>query len=339
MAVTALAAGAEAPFVVTLPDADSVDRYRVSFRTDDRIVPHVDRRGRRRDRTHRMKRQNFALIVAAAAMAIVVSLHAKQTPPQNPGAPDPAFRFRSGVELINVTATRVGRERPVRPRPQQDDFIVYEDDEPVEVTHFSAERVPVSLGIALDTSGSMAGEKMEAARGALDRFLDDLLDARRRTLSLPLQRLSGLVQGWTHDRRRLLEPLAASMPNGGTAMYDAVAEAIPLAQQGQNRKKALVVISDGNDTSQPHGHPRPEAADSRERSAGVRGRHRRRSEPTSPRRRSQPPPPHPDADPVPAPRGGRGGGRSPRRSPPAARAAAAGAGRLTIASTSRRCAR
>jgi hypothetical protein len=46
VAVAPLAPGAEAPFVVTLPDADSVDRYRVSFRTDDRIVPHVDRRGR-----------------------------------------------------------------------------------------------------------------------------------------------------------------------------------------------------------------------------------------------------------------------------------------------------
>jgi predicted permease len=46
LAVAPLAPGADAPFVVTLPDADSVDRYRVSFRTDDRIVPHVDRRGR-----------------------------------------------------------------------------------------------------------------------------------------------------------------------------------------------------------------------------------------------------------------------------------------------------
>jgi len=46
VATTSLAAGAEAPFVVTLLDADSVDRYRVSFRTDDRIVPHIDRRGR-----------------------------------------------------------------------------------------------------------------------------------------------------------------------------------------------------------------------------------------------------------------------------------------------------
>jgi hypothetical protein len=46
VAVKTLAPGAETAFVVTLPDAESVDRYRVSFRTEDRIVPHVDRRAR-----------------------------------------------------------------------------------------------------------------------------------------------------------------------------------------------------------------------------------------------------------------------------------------------------
>lgn len=46
VAIAPLVPGAETPFVVTLPDADSVDRYRVSFRTDDHIVPHIDRRDR-----------------------------------------------------------------------------------------------------------------------------------------------------------------------------------------------------------------------------------------------------------------------------------------------------
>jgi hypothetical protein len=46
VAVKALAPGAETAFVVTLPDADSVARYRVSFRAEDRIVPHIDRRAR-----------------------------------------------------------------------------------------------------------------------------------------------------------------------------------------------------------------------------------------------------------------------------------------------------
>ena len=45
-AVASLGGGAETPFVVTLEDADWVDRFRVSFRTEDRVVPHVDRRGR-----------------------------------------------------------------------------------------------------------------------------------------------------------------------------------------------------------------------------------------------------------------------------------------------------
>jgi Ca-activated chloride channel family protein len=195
-----------------------------------------------------MKRQPAALIVAMAVTAVVVSLRAGQTP-QRSGAPDPAFRFRSGVELINVTATVSDQGGRFVSGLTQDDFLVYDDDQRVEVTHFNAERVPVSLGIALDTSGSMSGEKMSAARGAIARFVNDLLELNDELFLYRFSNYPVLVQGWTHDRRDILEPLARLVPNGATAMYDAVARAIPLAQQGQNRKKALVVISDGNDTS------------------------------------------------------------------------------------------
>jgi Ca-activated chloride channel family protein len=196
-----------------------------------------------------MKRQRFALIVAAAATAIVVSLHAKQTPSQKPGEPDPPFRFRSGVEVINVTATVSDASGRFVSGLTQDDFVVYDDSQQVEVTHFSAERVPVSLGIALDTSGSMSGDKMSAARGAIARFVNDLLDRNDELFLYRFSNYPVLVQGWTHDRRDLIEPLGRLMPYGATAMYDTIARAIPLAQQGQNRKKAIVVISDGNDTS------------------------------------------------------------------------------------------
>jgi len=196
-----------------------------------------------------MKRQRFALIVAAAVTALVVSSRAQQTPSQNPGTSDPPFRFRSGVELINVTATVSDVNGRFVPGLTQDDFIVYDDDQRVEVTHFSADRVPVSLGIALDTSGSMAGEKMNAARGAISQFVNDLLDQNDELFLYRFSNYPVLVQGWTRDRRDLIEPLARLVPSGATALYDAVSRAIPLAQQGQNRKKALVVISDGNDTS------------------------------------------------------------------------------------------
>ena len=58
-----------------------------------------------------------------------------------------------------------------------------------------------------------------------------------------------LVEGWTTNRERLLSRLSRIWPDGGTAMYDAVAEAVPLAQSGRHRKKALLIISDGNDTN------------------------------------------------------------------------------------------
>jgi Ca-activated chloride channel family protein len=194
-----------------------------------------------------MKSHHLFFVVAAVLAA--VSLHAQQTSPQKPAAPEPAFRFRSGVELINVTATVADANGRFVPGLTQDDFIVYDDDQKVDVTHFSAERVPVSLGIALDTSGSMAGEKMNAARGAISRFVNDLLERNDELFLYRFSNYPVLVQGWTHDRRDLLEPLDRLTPNGATAMYDTVAKAIPMAQQGQNRKKALVVISDGNDTS------------------------------------------------------------------------------------------
>ena len=56
-----------------------------------------------------------------------------------------------------------------------------------------------------------------------------------------------LVQGWTKDRDLVMRQLRKQYPAGGTAMNDTVADAIPYAQRGHNPKKAIVIISDGND--------------------------------------------------------------------------------------------
>jgi VWFA-related protein len=159
------------------------------------------------------------------------------------------FRFRTGVELINVSATVTDRSGRFVPNLRKEDFIVFEDGEEQTITHFNAERVPVSLGIVLDTSGSMAGEKFEHAQASLERFLFDLLDANDEVFLVRFSTDTYLEQGWTADKGRISRALRRITPRGGTAMYDAVAEAVPLADRGTNRKKALLVISDGNDTN------------------------------------------------------------------------------------------
>src|SRR5215203_4924803 len=159
------------------------------------------------------------------------------------------FKFKSGVELINVTATVTDRSGRFYSRLRKEDFLVYEDSKPVEVTHFSAERTPVSLGIVVDTSGSMAGEKWSSAVESIDRFFRLMNDELDEFFLYRFSANADLVADWTTDRDRLANSLRRIHPNGGTAMYDAAAEAVPMAQSGQNKKKAVVIISDGNDTS------------------------------------------------------------------------------------------
>lgn len=179
-----------------------------------------------------------AAAIAALALASTAALHGQE-----------AFRFKSGVELVNVNVTVTDRSGRFVPGLTQKDFIVYDDNLPQDVSHFSAERVPVSLGLALDTSGSMVGEKIAAARSAIDRFLLDLLVPEDEVFLMRFGDSPELLQDWTDRKDTVSRRLARVNPTGGTAMYDAVAESVPIAAQGQHRKKAILVISDGNDTS------------------------------------------------------------------------------------------
>ena len=189
---------------------------------------------------HPLIRRHEAL--ALAGMAVLIA-------PTTTLRGQEEFRFRTGVELINVTATVVDRAGRFVPGLLRSDFSVYDDDRQVDVTHFSAERVPVSLGILLDTSGSMAGDKIANARAAIDRFLDRLLTPEDEVFLYGFSSDVERLQEWTTNRDAVSAALRRVRAAGGTAIYDAVLEAVPTAQRGRHRKKAIVLISDGNDTS------------------------------------------------------------------------------------------
>src|SRR3979411_271726 len=168
------------------------------------------------------------LSAAACALALGVIVTGQAPPPAQQPTPD-AFRFKSGVDLINVTATVSDSNGRFVPGLTKDDFLVSEDDRPVDVTHFSSERVPVSLGIALDTSGSMDGEKIREAVSALGRCL---LGPQDEIFLYEFSYYPRLVQGWTTDRQLIARELERIRPNGGTAMYDTVSHAVPLGAEG-----------------------------------------------------------------------------------------------------------
>jgi Ca-activated chloride channel homolog len=199
------------------------------------------------------KPQGRCTLPASTALAILLvqgllpGPRASQQQPQDAPGRDEA-RFRSGIELINVTATVTDSRGHFVSGLRREDFRVFEDGEPQTITHFSNERVPVSLGIALDTSGSMAGEKLRAANQALNRFLFELLGPSDEVFLCRFSNQPELVQGWTEDRRTLSQALGSVRALGGTALLDTLAAIVPLAGTGQHRKKAVLIISDGYDT-------------------------------------------------------------------------------------------
>ena len=179
--------------------------------------------------------------LTAAAVAMVGAQSSSQGNDQ--------FRFKSGVELVNVTATVSDDNGRFVTGLSKDDFAVYDDGQPQEISQFSNERVPVSLGILLDTSGSMTPEKMSSARNAIDRFINDLLGKDDELFFMQFATVPDLVQGWTYDRRAISRAVGQVTAAGGTAIYDAIAQALPIAADGRNQKKAILLISDGNDNN------------------------------------------------------------------------------------------
>ena len=163
---------------------------------------------------------SIALALACSAGVLLSAQSASQQPqPQQPpqqGEPQ-SFKFRTGVDLINVNATVSDQSGRFVSGLTKDDFRVFDDEQPQAITHFNAERVPVSLGIVLDTSGSMDGEKMYAAKQALERFLTQLLDPEDEVFLYRFDNSPQLVEGWTRDKRRISESLYRVQPRGGTA--------------------------------------------------------------------------------------------------------------------------
>src|SRR6185503_13174140 len=88
-----------------------------------------------------------------------------------------------------------------------------------------------------------------SARSAIDRFVYDLLGPDDELFFLEFSNRPRMVVDWTTDRREISRAVARVSPAGGTSMYDAIADALPTASSGRHSKKALLVISDGNDTN------------------------------------------------------------------------------------------
>jgi len=156
--------------------------------------------------------------------------------------------FRSGVDAVSVSVTvRDSRNRVVRDL-RQNDFQVIDSGFVKPIRDFWAGDAPISLGILLDISGSMAvGGNMDRARQAVDIALSNLRLGDEAALYTFDSRLEEVVP-FTTELERVRSVNLAGTPFGMTSLYDAIAATSRSAAERANRHRALLVITDGVDT-------------------------------------------------------------------------------------------
>jgi Ca-activated chloride channel homolog len=153
------------------------------------------------------------------------------------------FRVKSDLVLVPVTVTdRLGR---LITGLDKDNFQVYEGKDRQTIQTVSSEDAPVSVGIVLDISGSMAG-KIERAREAVTDLLATA-NPQDEFFLITFADTAELAIGFTTSVEDIQSQLLLGKPRGSTALLDAIYLGISEMRRAQYARKALLVISDGGD--------------------------------------------------------------------------------------------
>lgn len=157
--------------------------------------------------------------------------------------------LRSGIDMILVTATVLDSDGRLVTGLPKEAFAIYEDGEEQPIKVFTNERVPVGLGLLLDVSDSMYGQRLTDARATVERFLFTLLQPADEYFVVAFNHAPRVLTPWTNVPDLVRRALDATKPSGGTAIYDAVLSALPIVERRTRQRAAIVVISDGADTA------------------------------------------------------------------------------------------
>ena len=197
------------------------------------------------------------LILAGASSAQNSSPPSAPPASTNVHAPDAAppqddesggFVFKKEIEEVVLHATVVDDQNHLITGLARDNFKVYEDGKPQELTSFRKERVPVALGILIDNSGSMLPKRAKVNEAALQ--LVDASQQEDRVFVVNFGEDAFLDQDYTQDVGKLRAALQRVATQGSTALYDAVMAAVDhLNQTSPLQKKILLVVTDGRDNA------------------------------------------------------------------------------------------
>ncbi len=220
-----------------------------------------------------MRRRGLGVALGAVVMVTAAGLLAAQAPapapapasppPQTPPAatgPAPASQpasqrpsFRGGVDVVSLNVTVTDQSRNFVTSLEQGDFVVYEDGVKQDLSYFNKSQLPVALSLLIDTSASME-DKLRLAQEAAVGFVRRLKPEDMAQVIDFDSRVSILAQ-FTSERPVLETAIRQTVPNGSTSLHNAIyislkeLKKVRATSSGDVRRQAIVVLSDGEDTS------------------------------------------------------------------------------------------
>ena len=160
-----------------------------------------------------------------------------------PFKPGGTIHFDVDLALVNVTVTDPYNRLVTGLEP--DNFRVFEDNIEQEVVNFSAEDVPISIGVIFDFSGSMSNKVGKAREAALQFF--KTANPQDEFFLVSFNERAELTSSFTNSVEDLQSRMMLTAPKGRTALLDAIYLGLSQMRGAHNAKRALLILSDGGD--------------------------------------------------------------------------------------------
>jgi Ca-activated chloride channel homolog len=190
-------------------------------------------------------------ILLSVLLALTPLIHSQ--PPAAPSAfkpPDePKYVIKSNVELVLLDVSVKDRKGAFVTGLDKDNFEVFEEGRPQPITQFARADTPVTLGLVVDSSGSMRPKRAEVITSGLAFAKESNPHDEFFVINFNNYIVPGLPENlpFTDNMQLLRKALYRGVPTGRTALYDAIATALNHIQLGTRDKHTLIVVSDGGD--------------------------------------------------------------------------------------------
>jgi VWFA-related protein len=154
------------------------------------------------------------------------------------------------VDLVNILFPVVDRKGKFVTNLKKEDFKIFEDERLQNITNFSSETdLPLTIALLVDTSGSIRDKLKFEEDAAIEFFYSTLQRGKDKALLISFDSGVDLLQDFTDDPEKLANEIRKIRAGGGTSLYDAIYLAVNKKLAGQNGRRIIILITDGDDNS------------------------------------------------------------------------------------------